>query len=119
MEKTYKYQEDRLQTRITKYHAGQSNKGGAAYNVINLDYDQSKEGKVLRQFDDDAKVRALIRSKNLDNRANCGYNILTGANRMQVQIPANEKYNPISHTAQQVIQRTPSNRSQLPPSAHS
>ena len=70
------------------YCTGKKNKGGydysnlhtrrAAYNVINLEYERSNEGSLLKERDTDAKVRQLMRSKNLDTRANCGYNVLTG-----------------------------------------
>lgn len=37
----------------------------------------------------------MIRSKNLDNKNNSGFNILTGEGRQQIQVPAHERYNPI------------------------
>lgn len=40
-----------------KYLTGKRNKGGAAYNILSLQYDQSTDGEYLRQRDDDAKVR--------------------------------------------------------------
>lgn len=52
--------------------------GGSAYNILSLEYDKNKEGIKLQQVDHDAKVRALIRSKNLDQKNNNGFNILTG-----------------------------------------
>jgi hypothetical protein len=52
--------------------------GGAAYNIVNLDYDNNKEGVKLKQTDSDARVRALFRSKNLDSKNNNGFNVLTG-----------------------------------------
>lgn len=52
--------------------------GGSAYNIVNLDYDNNKEGNKLRVIDNDAQVRAMIRSKNLDSKNNTGFNILTG-----------------------------------------
>ena len=85
----------RLTARIDLYQAGKKNKGGSAYNIMNLDYDQSNDGVKLRRFDDDAKVRALIRSKNLDNKNNCGFNILTGEDRSKIIVPHHDKYNPI------------------------
>lgn len=48
------------------YGTGKKNKGGAAYNVINLNYDQSNEGQRLAMLDEDSRVRALMRSKNID-----------------------------------------------------
>ena len=44
--------------------------------------------------DDDAKVRALMRSKNIDTRANCGYNPLNGSDRRSVDVPQHRMYNP-------------------------
>ena len=67
--------------------------------MINLEYDQSKEGNHLKQLDEDSKVRALMRSKNIDVRSNCGYNVLTGSDRSQIDIPANAKYNPYNPQA--------------------
>ncbi len=64
-----------------KHLTGRRNKGGAAYNILSLNYDQSPDGEYLRQRDDDAKVRALMRSKNIDTRSNCGYNLVNGSGR--------------------------------------
>ena len=36
-----------------KYKIGNANKGGAAYNIINLGYENSQEGEYLRQKDHD------------------------------------------------------------------
>ena len=83
------------------YQTGKKNKGGAAYNVISLDYDNSKEGSYLKKRDDDAKVRALVRSKNIDMRANCGYNLLTGDQRPGINVPQHEIYNPYEYNAAQ------------------
>lgn len=85
---------ERLKYMNENYQTGKKNKGGAAYNVINLDYDKSNDGNRLQQLDEDSKVRALMRSKNIDVRSNCGYNVLTGDDRQAVNIPQNEKYNP-------------------------
>jgi hypothetical protein len=72
------FQENRLTIRAEVYQAGKKNKGGSAYNIVNLDYDTNKDGQKLRVVDNDAKVRALIRSKNLEAKNNTGFNILTG-----------------------------------------
>jgi len=77
-----------------KYLTGRRNKGGAAYNILNLNYDPSVEGEFLRERDDDAKVRALMRSKNIDVRSNCGFNPLNGSNRMSIDVPSHKVYNP-------------------------
>ena len=69
---------NRLQTRTELYQAGKKNKSGLAYNIMNLDYDKSKDGNKLREIDGDAKVRALMRSKNLEQKNNGAYNIITG-----------------------------------------
>ncbi len=91
----------RLEYMNEHYLTGKKNKGGAAYNVISLDYDNSNEGNVLKKRDDDAKVRALVRSKNIDMRSNCGYNILTGDQRPGVNVPSHEVYNPYEYNAAQ------------------
>lgn len=70
-----------------KYLTGRRNRGGAAYNILSLQYEQSPEGLYLRERDDDAKVRALMRSKNIDVRSNCGYNPVNGSDRLSVNVP--------------------------------
>ena len=87
---------NRLQYMKDHYGTGKKNSGGAAYNVINLGYDNTNEGQQLAARDEDSRVRALMRSKNIDVRSNCGYNVLTGVDRGNVEIPANEKYNPMT-----------------------
>jgi hypothetical protein len=77
-----------------KYLTGRKNKGGAAYNILNLNYEQSVEGEFLKERDDDAQVRALMRSKNIDVRSNCGFNPLNGSDRRSVEVPAHRVYNP-------------------------
>lgn len=60
----------RLHVRKELYHADKKNKGGASYNIVSLAYENTKEGQKLKLYDDDAKVRAMIRSKNLDTKNN-------------------------------------------------
>lgn len=79
-----------------KYLTGRRNKGGAAYNILSLQYDNSDEGQYLKERDDDAKVRALMRSKNIDTRSNSGYNLVNGNNRLSVDVPQHRVYNPDS-----------------------
>lgn len=78
---------DRLSAMATKYACGKKNFGGAAYNIISMDYENSPEGDYLRKRDVDTKVRSLMRSKNIDSRSNVGYNVLNGINRQSVDIP--------------------------------
>lgn len=70
-----------------KYLTGQRNKGGAAYNILSLQYEGNDEGEILRQRDEDAKVRNLMRSKNIDMRANSGFNLVNGVERRSVEVP--------------------------------
>jgi hypothetical protein len=35
-----------------------------------------------------------MRSKNIDVRSNCGYNLVNGSERMTVQVPEHKVYNP-------------------------
>lgn len=65
--------------------AGKRNCNGLPYNPITLQYDNSDQGRKLKARDDDAKVRAFVRSQNLDSRSNSGYNILTGDRRLGVE----------------------------------
>ena len=36
----------------------------------------------------------MLRSKNIDVRSNCGYNILNGSERKSIDIPDHSRYNP-------------------------
>jgi len=74
--------------------SGRSNKGGAAYNILNLNYENSNEGLVLKERDEDLRVRGLLRSKNVDMRNNSGYNVLNGGERVSIDLPQHRVYNP-------------------------
>jgi len=66
--------------------AGKKNLSSAAYNPLTLEYDPTESGLKLKQADDMAKYRAQLRSHNIDTKANCGYNLLTGAERVGVVV---------------------------------
>jgi len=100
MDEEAKRDVDRLQVMNERYLTGRKNKGGSAYNIISLDYDPSPEGSYLMQRDNDAKVRALMRSKNIDSRSNCGYNPLNGSVRHSVSVPFHPNYNPVEPNRQ-------------------
>lgn len=70
MEHEEKKQNERLQVKAEVYGAAKKNKGGSAYNIISLNYQEDKDGQRLMQIDQDAKVRALMRTKALDARNN-------------------------------------------------
>ena len=57
---------------------GNANKGGAAFNIINLNYDNSQDGEYLRLKDEEKRIRQLMRSKNIDTLGNSGYSIING-----------------------------------------
>lgn len=78
----------------SKFQIGNANKGGAAFNIINLDYEKSNEGTYLRQRDEAANVRKMLRSKNIDTLGNATYNLVSGENRREVQVPFHSEYNP-------------------------
>ena len=42
--------------------------------------------------DQDALVRALIRSKNIDVRGNCGFNPINGNDRQGINVPIHQVY---------------------------
>ncbi|CAK87283.1 unnamed protein product (macronuclear) [Paramecium tetraurelia] len=60
---------------------GKRNQNGLAYNPITLQYDKTQQGNILKEQDDQAKVRQYVRAQNLDQRGNAGFNILTGESR--------------------------------------
>jgi hypothetical protein len=59
-----------------------TNKGGAAFNIINMQYENSQEGQHLMMRDEDNKVRQLLRSKHIDMRNNADYNVVNGGQRV-------------------------------------
>jgi hypothetical protein len=73
---------------------GRSNKGGAAFNILSLQYENNQEGEVLRQRDEDNRVRQMLRSKHIDMRGNQAYNVLNGGDRMSIDLPTHKVYNP-------------------------
>ena len=109
IESYHKLQEDRIGVRRDVYQAGKKNQGGAAFNIISLDYLKSKEGSRLEQVDNDAKVRAMMRSRVLDQKNNGMYDILTGVSRPPLPVPHHARYNPISTAGANVV-RTSSSR---------
>lgn len=86
-----------------QFNAGKKNHGGAAYNLLNLDYDKTNNGQTLAQYDEDCRVRALMRAKNINVKSNGGYNILTGEEHKGIQVPAHERYNPITNAGQEIM----------------
>ena len=58
----------------------------AAYNPISLEYDKSKSGDVLKQQDELSQHKAQLRSKNIDDKSNSKFNILTGEERMGIKV---------------------------------
>lgn len=78
MEEESEREKQAIAARRDKYNLGNGNKGGAAFNIITLDYEKSREGEFLKQRDDAAQVRHLLRSKNVDTLSNAGFNLLNG-----------------------------------------
>ena len=60
------YQNQRILTKKENYKCGTKNQGGAAFNIVTLSYENSKDGQTLARIDNDAMVRALMRSRVLD-----------------------------------------------------
>ena len=113
----------RIEVKRDLYQAGKKNKGGAAFDIVSLSYSNSNEGKKLANLDNDAMVRALMRSRILDQKNNGAYNIVTGAERQKIPVPHHERYNPIGNAGREMLGSSrrsmlpPSGRSALPPSA--
>ena len=95
MDAHQQFQADRITVRRDHYNASKKNKGGSAFNIVSLNYDNNKDGNMLKQIDGDAQVRALMRSKVLDKKNNGEYNILTGTSRPPIPVPHHERYNPV------------------------
>jgi hypothetical protein len=51
MEEEQDRQNHRINAMKDKYQIGNANKGGAAYNILSLDYENSKEGEALKKRD--------------------------------------------------------------------
>lgn len=90
MEDEQDRQDQRINAMKSKYQIGNANKGGAAFNILNLEYEKSKEGQYLAQKDHDAKVRNHMRSKNIDSLSNNKYNLVNGNNRVEAGMPIRE-----------------------------
>ena len=73
-----------LEVKKNQFNAGKKNQGGAAYNLLNHNYDQNANGTNLQTYDDDCRVRALMRAKNINDKSNGAYNILTGEDRSRI-----------------------------------
>ena len=111
------YDKKRIEVKRDLYQAGKKNKGGAAFDIVSLSYENSNEGKRLATLDNDAMVRALMRSRILDQKNNGSYNVVTGAERSKIPVPHHERYNPIGHAGREML--SSSRRSMLPPSGRS
>ena len=94
MEEEQERQEQKVKMQRAKYQVGNANKGGAAFNILNLQYDNTHEGGYLASKDNDAKVRGLMRSKHIDSLGNNNYNLLNGNARTQIDVPNHGVYNP-------------------------
>ena len=60
---------------------GRKNNPGMAFNPLNLQYDNSVQGEILKRRDEEAKYRSWLRSINIDKHSNTGYNIINGEER--------------------------------------
>ena len=64
---------------------GRKNNPGMAFNPLNLQYDNSVQGEILKRRDEESKYRAWMRSLNIDKHSNAGYNIINGEERTMVE----------------------------------
>ena len=60
---------------------GRKNNPGMAFNPLNLQYDNSVQGEILKRRDEESKYRSWLRSINIDKHSNTGYNIINGEER--------------------------------------
>ena len=85
MDYEYLKNENKMMMNKEKNLVGRKNNPGMAFNPLTLQYDNSVQGEILRQRDEESKYRALMRATNIDQHSNAGYNILTGEDRTIMQ----------------------------------
>eukprot|EP01017_Pseudomicrothorax_dubius_P050750 TRINITY_DN9655_c0_g1_i2.p1 TRINITY_DN9655_c0_g1~~TRINITY_DN9655_c0_g1_i2.p1 ORF type:complete len:213 (-),score=51.31 TRINITY_DN9655_c0_g1_i2:772-1410(-) len=91
LDEALKREEERRRYHQEVNKAGKRNYNGLAFNPITLEYERSNEGELLRQRDDESKLRNFLRANNIERRSNCGYNLLTGETRFGVSVPEEMK----------------------------
>lgn len=52
-----------------------------AYNPITLNYENSKQGDALKKVDEQKDIRRFVRTQNIMDKNNYGYNLITGEQR--------------------------------------
>ena len=79
----YEYLRKENQNMVNKERnlVGRKNNPGMAFNPLNLQYDNSVQGEILKRRDEESKYRAWMRSLNIDKHSNAGYNIINGEER--------------------------------------
>ena len=79
----YEYLRKENQSMMNKERnlVGRKNNPGMAFNPLNLQYDNSVQGEILKRRDEESKYRAWLRSINIDKHSNAGYNIINGEER--------------------------------------
>jgi len=79
----YEYLRKENQNMVNKEKnlVGRKNNPGMAFNPLNLQYDNSVQGEILKRRDEESKYRAWMRSLNIDKHSNAGYNIINGEER--------------------------------------
>ena len=79
----YEYLKQENQSMMNKERnmVGRKNNPGMAFNPLNLQYDNSVQGEILKRRDEESKYRAWLRSINMDKHGNTGYNIINGEER--------------------------------------
>jgi hypothetical protein len=53
-----------------------------------------------------------MRAKNINDKSNGSYNILTGEHRTGINVPQHERYNPITNAGQQIMRPSNSRQAQ-------
>ena len=56
-----------------------------AYNPINLSYDDNAEGQKLKKSDEDREIRRYVRARNMDDRGNSKYDLISGRARVGIE----------------------------------
>ena len=83
-----------FQSGLTSSNDNPGKISGAAFNILNLQYENSQDGQLLMLKDEDKRARDMLRSKNVDMRGNSNFNLLNGNDRHQINVPSHPYYNP-------------------------
>ena len=78
MEHQENTKEERIDKMRKKYHLGEQSKGSLAYNIVNNDYETTKEGDRLRKSEDARNAKVVMRGNRNLLSGDGSYNPING-----------------------------------------